>query len=399
MFFRLVVPPLLHLLAVFLIVFALVSPVPFHGSSLSLLYMMPVPAPEPAASSSAAPLSTPLSLTLATTQTPALSSASTPAPSTPASLPMAYTATDGDVAPASAPATLQRRNASYAPAQALSTTFVRYATGLLGSCYIDAHHTIHCTPSRLRPTYNTTWLTAEPGMNTDTAPLPTGLTSQPALVLVALLLILGTSVVQVRRVLRQCTVPADAPPTERGTLLLVRMATHVQDGAAGALLLIMIAMRVQVSHTIDAFRAANADRTLGPQLLARVPRGSQPAPLVWELDAGTVFSAICVAACLLLATSWLERRRLTAESAEMMPQDKAKASKRAAWLERAWTALLHTPLSTPMRESKPPISAPLPLHPVAPPKALDATHNVDSVPSTPMHDAGRWRPAPTPPTP
>ncbi|WFD20944.1 hypothetical protein MCAP1_003199 [Malassezia caprae] len=395
MFFRVVVPPALHLLAVLLIIFALVSPVPFHGSSLSLLYMMPVLAPEPPASSSSALVSMPTS---APTQAHAMSSSSAPVPSSSASLPMAYSASSDHIAPASMPPTLQRRNASYAPTQPLTTTSVRYTIGLLGSCYVDAHHTFHCTASSLRPTYNTTWLTSEPGMDTDTSSLPTGLTTQPALVLVALLAVLGTSAVHVRRVMRQCIVPVGAPPTERGTVLLVRMATHVQDGAAAVLLLIMIVMRVQTSHAISAFRAANAGRVLGPELLAPGPPGSQPVPLMWDLDAGTTFSAVCVAACLLLATSWLERRRLRAERADTM-RPRGDVSKQASWSKRAWAALVHTPLSTPMHESKPHISAPLPLHPVVPPKAFDSSAKVDSVPPTPMQEPSLWRPAPTPPTP
>jgi len=398
MFFRVVFPPALQLLSVLLVVFALVTPVPLHGSSLSLLYMMPVPAPEPPTPSSAVPTTMPPNAS-APMQAPMVSSTSALQLSSSAPLPMAYSASNGYIAPASMPPTLQRRNASYAPTQALSKTSVRYITGLLGSCYVDAHHTFHCTTPRLRPTYNATWLTSEPGMDTDISSLPTGLTSQPALVLVALLVVVGTSAVHARRVVRQCTVPADAPPTKRSTVLLVRMATHVQDGTASALLLIMIAMRVQASHTISAFRAANAGRLLGPELLMPMPPETRPAPLVWDLDAGTAFSAVCVAACLLLATSWLERRRLRAECAGTMHPTKGNPSKRVLWPKRAWTTLVHTPLSTPMRESKPHISAPLPLHPVVPPKTFDAASNVDSVPSTLMQDSGLWRPTQAPPTP
>lgn len=383
MLFRLIVPPLLYLLAILLIVFALTSPVPLHGSSLSLLYLMPVPAPAPLHAPTQS--SSTLSVSATWSEVVAPSSATTPAP--PAPSPMAYSASDDRIVPASMPPMLERRHVSYAPSAEQVSSHVRYTTGLLGSCYVDAHQAFHCTPSRLRPVYNATWLRTEPGMNTDTASLPTGLTSQPALVLVALLLLLGTSAVQVRRVYRQCTVPAEAPATERSTVLLVRMALYVQDGAAVLLLLIMIAMRVQAAHTIDAFRAANTGRVLGPEILLAPDPASSSVPLVWDVDAGTAFSAVTVAACLLLVTSWIERRRLTTERAPSTKRGSVSASAQASWPQRAWTTLVHTPLSAPMRETKPTISAPVPMYPVAPLKAYDASCKADSVSSTPIQEA------------
>ncbi|WFD28667.1 hypothetical protein MNAN1_003680 [Malassezia nana] len=374
MFFRVVVPPTFHLVAVLLIVFALVSPVPFHASSLSLLYLLPMAAPPHDPPASMTPSVSSISNMTSVSSISSVSSSSVPLPS--------------PTLPA-----FERRDVYDTTSQAMYTTHVRYTTGLLGSCYVDAHNTAHCTPSRMRPIYNATWLTTEPGMNTDTTSLPTGLTSQPALVLVALLLVVGTGAVQVRRVYR-LLVHADTE-VPRSTVHLVRLATYVQDAAAVILLLLMIAMRVQAAHMIAAFRADNAGRVLGHELTETDGPPSPPVPLAWDIEAGSTFSVVCVAACLLLATTWLERRRLRAERDDAPPK---RLQWRVSWPQRAWATLSQTPLA-PVTEPTPHISAPMPLHPVLPPKAwaTDMSCKSDSVPSTPLHDIHPGRsPPPVP---
>lgn len=371
MFFRVVVPLAFHLLAVLLLVFALVSPVPFHASSLSLLYLLPMAAP---------PHEPPASLTPSVSSISNITSISSVLPVSSSSAPL----------PSPTRPALERRDVYDAATQAMYTTHVRYTTGLLGSCYVDTHNTAHCTPSRMRPIYNATWLSTEPGMNTDTTSLPTGLTSQPALVLVALLLAVSTGSVQVRRI--YCLLAPSDTEVPRSTFHLVRLATYVQDGTAVVLLLLMIAMRVQAAHTIDAFRADNAGRFLGHELTETEGPPSPPVPLAWDIEAGSTFSVVCVAACLLLATAWIERRRLRAERGDTPPK---RPRWRVSWPQRAWATLSHTPLA-PVTESKLHISAPMPLHPVLPPKvwATDMPCKSDSVPSTPLHDIHRGRAPP-----
>ncbi|KAL4400343.1 hypothetical protein ACI68E_003260 [Malassezia pachydermatis] len=436
MFFRLLAPPVLQLLSVLLVLFSLVSPVPLHTSSISLIYISAVPQNDVASSSNSTagegqaitlmPVNSRTSLpteggqpvpnvTAPATQD-TLASEATKEPTLPHTTPSAiYTSIDGHLSPVTPAATgsvslppvlatqapqrrLFARDSVIDTAGSLAATEIQYAIGLLGACYRDVNSTYHCTPSQLHPHMDHAMLADAPGLHINTASLPPTWTAQPVLILLTLLVVIVTSAMQARRVHILATDTLTS--LSRNTMRCCKMAMYAQDVAAVVLLLCMIALRVQVARILSTFNADNANAPLGPAAISHDSPLSPP--LILQANTGTEFSTICIAAVILLVLAWLERRRLTAEIAAMPSSSDVETpyrEKAAPSSPSKWQTLFHTPLTsgatTPPRASTMKISAPIAMTPVRS-RSPSQTSNTPSptksaeIPPTPMHDAVPW---------
>ena len=401
-FLSLVAPPVLHLVALLLVLITLLSPVPYHSSSISLVYISPVLAPASNASSpealalgSSASVSSALTSTSASSAaTAAVSSANTVQPDSFSMARSLYSLSadamepDSDTASAS-PALSPHTRASAsdtAPTVALppdshpfptstagptrrhlrkrddpvdTSTMpisnIRFTVGLLGSCFTDTNSTYHCTGSSLQPTFNNTWLATSPGLHTDTSGMLTGITAGPVFVLLSLLVLIVCSALQARRVHREACKATCTLPTRR-FLFGLQCCTYAQDVAAVVLFIVMICLRIQVSHANDAFNAANGQRTLGEAALSQP--GMLPTQLVLSANVGTAFSCVCVSAVIFVGLARWERRRLRRET-PLEGKEEPCTTQRPTW-KRFFRAPL-TEMTQPQRRSVT-ISAPLPIY-------------------------------------
>lgn len=279
---------------------------------------------------------------------------------------------------------------------------VQYAVGLLGACFQDAQKHHHCSGSSLTPSINHTQLLSAPGVDVDSTSLPAGWSAQAVLYLLALLVIIVTSSAQARRV-HYLALSKDHLDVAAAALGRYRracmIAMYVQDGASSVLLLCMIALRIQVGRVLDSFNAANAQRPLRVPAVTPMPNS---VPLVLQAATGTEFSAVCVSAALLFVLSWIERRRLRAETQHGSPntahdleshpmQEKHEAL--SVW-QRLWRAPLHTAEKPSIRSMT--ISTPIPIPPPHGAAPSPTTPDVESpgkastLPGTPMREDDPW---------
>lgn len=220
-------------------------------------------------------------------------------------------------------------------AGAMPTSNIRYTIGLLGSCFTDAKGDSHCMTPSLQPRFNTSWLATSPGVGTDTDGMLSSLHVEPVLVLLAWLVLVGTSAVHARRLHRQAT-QCKEPASGTVHRCLV-IATYVQEAAALLLFLVMVLLRVQVAHANSAFNAANGQRALGPAALTfAAPYASM---LVLSASTGTGFSCVCIAAILLFGVARWERRQLAREAPQRRTDVESRPSR--------WAALAQRPLARP----------------------------------------------------
>ncbi|WFC95784.1 hypothetical protein MBRA1_002438 [Malassezia brasiliensis] len=401
-FLSLVAPPVLHLVALLLVLITLLSPVPYHSSSISLVYISPVLAPTSNASSpEALALTSSASASSALNSTPALpaptraeSSADTvqpdsfsmarslyslsadptePISGTTSASPASSSHTRSDTTdtvstvalppdshpfPTSTPGPARRhlrKRDDPVDTSTMPISNIRFTVGLLGSCFTDTNSTYHCTGSSLQPTFNNTWLATSPGLHTDTSGMLTRITAGPVFVLLSLLVLIVCSALQARRVHREackatCTLPA------RRTLFVLQCCTYAQDVAALVLFIVMICLRIQVSHANDAFNAANGQRTLGEAALSQP--GMLPTQLILSANVGTAFSCVCVSAVIFVGLARWERRRLRRET-PLEGKEESCTTQRPTW-KRFLRAPL-TEMTQPQRRSVT-ISAPLPIY-------------------------------------
>ena len=285
MFVRIVIPPVFQLLGLLLVIISFLSPVPYHGSSISFFYLSPAPLiPGSSSDNDSESRSQQLQPTAMPSDAPNMTEA------------MATT--------------LDRRKDIGHEMSSITTSDIEFRIGLLGSCFTDASAARHCTPSSMQPNLGVSWLDSAPGLELDVDSLPTTWTLYPPLALIAWLLILVTTGVHVRRVFVWAIPKEDDAPSQR-FLLLLRIATYLQDIGALLLLIDMIALRVYVARIIDSFNRDNGEQTLGEAALSHQREMSMP--LIMHANTGTGFSCICFSATFFLILSWLERRRLRNE--------------------------------------------------------------------------------------
>lgn len=313
MFLKHIVPSIAQALGLMLVIMSFVSPVPFHDSDISLVYIGPNVLDYPAApNASAVP-----------------------------------------------PKTVVAAELSKA-----SETNVRYRMGLLGSCFTNAQRDMFCTPSSMHPRHNTTWLATEPGVHWRTSSLPTSWTTYPSLVLFSWFLVLATTPIVFRRL--YLWMRPQTPKLRLATLRLLWWALYVQDVGAWLLLACMISLRVRIARVVDTFNTDNDGRVLEGPAISMLMDGAPPLGL--RADPGTGFSCMTVAAILFLGMTWLERFRLYREEAA---PDAQGDDPEAAVTTSAWRRLWRTPVSEPPKPMD--ISAPLP----ARSDASDDTWSVD----------------------
>ena len=317
MFLKHIVPSIAQALGLMLVIMSFVSPVPFHDSDISLVYIGPNVLDYPAApNASAVP-----------------------------------------------PKTVVAAEMSKA-----SETNVRYRMGLLGSCFTNAQRDMFCTPSSMHPRHNTTWLETEPGVHWHTSSLPTTWTAYPSLVLFSWFLVLATTPIVFRRL--YLWVRPKTPRLRWTTLRLLWWALYVQDVGAWLLLACMISLRVHIARALDTFNTDNQGRALEGPAISELMDGAPPLGL--RADPGTGFSCMTVAAILFLGMTWLERFRLYREEAAPDTPHVRSYDPEAAGTTSAWRRLWHTPVSVPPKQMD--ISAPLPpkqmdMSPPQPPKS------------------------------
>lgn len=300
MFLKHVLPSIAQALGLMLVIMAFVSPVPFHDSDMSLVYIGP-------------------------------NVLDYPAPPNASAVP---------------PKTVVAAELSKA-----SETNVRYRMGLLGSCFTNAQRDMFCTPSSMHPRHNTTWLETEPGVHWRASSLPTSWTTYPSLVLFSWLLVLATTPIVFRRL--YLWVRPQTPKLRLATLRLLWWALYVQDVGAWLLLACMISLRVRIARALDTFNTDNDGRVLEGPAISVLMDGAPPLGL--RADPGTGFSCMTVAAILFLGMTWLERCRLYREEAA---PDAQGDDPEAAVTTSAWRRLWRTPVSEPPKPME--ISAPLP---------------------------------------
>lgn len=402
-FLSLVAPPVLHLVGLLLVLVTLLSPVPFHSSSISLIYMTPVLASNNASSSDTLAASSSLLITNPSgasasnaTNTALLDNTAKPdsfsaarslynipdqaskasslrnpaqAPSRPQK-PGDSPSSAAVVSPAAVPnpskdnpfpttgldafPTRMRRRDAPLDSSMMSTSNVRFAVGFLGSCFTDQKGTNHCSPSSLQPTFNNTWLASTPGLGLDTSGMLARLHAEPALILVCLIVLTVCSGLQARRVHVDACKATCTPPSPR-LLLLLRICTYIQDIASLVLFVVSIFLRIRVSHANDAFNTANAHHNLGHPALSNV--GPLDSPLVLSATAGTAFSCICISAVVFYVLSRWERRRLRHET----PIDGDNEPNLTP--TRKWARILRAPLTEAFVHARPvTISAPMPVY-------------------------------------
>lgn len=381
----LVAPPVLHLLGVLLVLITLVSPVPYHASSIALVYISP-------STGSAANASTSDAMAIGSMPPSSMAGTSTAAAQTarrPDSFSMARASMASDAAAMAAdtalspsssdaaapssqvhvlspqpaaddpfptagppPSTHMRKRDAPGDSVAVTTTNVRYAVGLLGSCFTSPKGTSLCTSPSMQPTFNNSWLATTPGLAIDTTGMLPALHAEPSLILVSLLVLILTSGLQVRRVHLEACKATCTLPTRR-LLAALRIGTYVQDGAAVVLFAIMIYLRIQVSHANDAFNTTNGKRTVGAPALAHP--GMVPTPLTLDANAGTAFSCVCVSSVLFCVLARWERMRLARETPLEGTDEEA---------DQRWSRFLRTPMTETLRPTSRPItiSAPRPIY-------------------------------------
>lgn len=405
-FLSLVAPPVLHLVALLLVLITLLSPVPYHSSSISLVYISPVLAPSnntltpdalalgssdavsrafastpvPAATSPAVPSAAPSADTVRpdsfsmarslyslstdptelegnTTSVPPTSSLHTHA-STTDTAPTVALPPDSHPFPTSTLAPERRhlhKRDDPVDTSTMPISNIRFTVGLLGSCFTDTNSTYHCTGSSLQPTFNNTWLATSPGLDTDTSGMISGITAGPVFVLLSLLVLIACSAVQARRVHREAC-KATCSLSTRRVLFGLQCCTYAQDVAAAVLFIVMICLRIQVSHANDAFNAANGQRTLGEAALSEP--GMLPTQLVLSANVGTAFSCVCVSAVIFVGLARWERRRLRRET-PLEGKEEPCTTQRPSW-RRFFRAPLTEMTQQPRRSVT--ISAPLPIY-------------------------------------
>lgn len=311
MFLQHILPPVAQALGLMLVIMSFVSPVPYHDSDISLVYIGP-------------------------------NVLDYPAPPNASAVP---------------PKTVVAAELSKA-----SETHVRYRMGLLGSCFTNAQRDMFCTPSSMQPKHNTTWLATEPGVHWRTSSLPTTWTAYPSLVLFSWFLVLATTPIVFRRL--YLWVRPKTPKLRLATLRLLWWALYVQDAGAWLLLACMISLRVHIARALDTFNTDNQGRVLEAPAISVLTDGAPPLGL--RADPGTGFSCMTVAAILFLGMTWLERFRLyREEAAPDAPHVRCYDPEAADDTTSTWHRLWHTPVSVPPKQMD--ISAPLP------PKSDDAS--------------------------
>lgn len=380
----LVAPPVLHLLGVLLVLITLVSPVPYHASSIALVYISP-------SSGSTANASTADAMALGSVPSSSItgtSTATSQAARRPDSFSMARASMASDAAtmdvdtalsmsssdaaasssqvhvlspqpaaddpfPTAGPAsTHMRKRDAPGDSVAVTTTNVRYAIGLLGSCFTSPQGTYLCTSPSMQPTFNNSWLATTPGLAIDTTGMLPALHAEPSLVLVCLLVLILASGLQVRRVHLEACKATCTLPTRR-LLAALRICTYVQDGAAVVLFALMIYLRIQVSHANDAFNTTNGKRAIGAPALAHP--GVAPTPLTLDANVGTAFSCVCISSVLFCALARWERMRLARETPLEGTDEEA---------DQRWSRFMRMPMTETLRPTSRPItiSAPRPIY-------------------------------------
>ncbi|WFD44189.1 hypothetical protein MPSI1_002855 [Malassezia psittaci] len=418
-FFSLVVPPTVFFIALVLVIISLVSPAPFHSSSVSLIYISPVTVSSNNGSSSEALAmkqtdssgSMSSSLGRLLSKSDSLSSSGIPASTVSSSRPqisdpdsfsaarslynipdansLSYSSdsdrAEPDLSSFSSMTTLDQASLSdsisvslpsqYNPfptssasstihvqrrevsaeTSIMATSNLQFSIGFLGSCFTDVKGTRQCTSSGLHPHYNLTGLSTLQGLEIDTSGLPTTLHAEPILILLCVLALVLCSVVHVRRVHRVATKDTCTLPTRR-QLLALRIITYVQDVASVVLFLVTVYLRIQISHADDAFNSSNGQRALTNAQLSST--GQLATPLVLNANAGTAFSCICVAATALFILARWERRQLRRE--DPLDNDELANDHEPG----RWSRFLREPLNTTMQRPSQPvtISAPLPIY-------------------------------------
>ena len=146
MFVRIVIPPVFQLLGLLLVIISFLSPVPYHGSSISFFYLSPAPL-IPGSSSDKD----------SETRSQQLQPTDTPAPNMTEAM----------------ATTLDRRKDIGHEMSSITTSDIEFRIGLLGSCFTDASAARHCTPSSMQPNLGVSWLDSAPGLELDVDSLPT----------------------------------------------------------------------------------------------------------------------------------------------------------------------------------------------------------------------------------
>lgn len=417
---RLLAPPALQLLAFLLVLMTLVSPVPYHTSSISLIYVAPtagkvappssIPRPAPPNTTNAEPATTSPASSVSPVESKANSSPSSPpllpSPTVPAAFPTLSQENRSPfpTAPARGPDTnahprppssdtpappdtgdtpppKRRTLPGYSPLikrddpRVLKnthtgdklTSYVQYTVGLLGSCYMRADKSLWCTGSSVHPLYNNEALVTAPDVHLNTSRMLRTLSFEPTVVVISLMLTSCTTVFQMRRLytaarLRTAS-PLGSTPLVGITYALLRTLVFVQQTMAIILLITMLSLRVRVARANEGFNADNSRTMLGPKAFSQPSR--EVPPLVLQAETGTAFACTCLAAVLLYALAWLERRRLTKEHVLPVPKDtESEASTGSEANRERWKRLARMPMSevaAPPPPPRPRISYPIPV--------------------------------------
>lgn len=181
--------------------------------------------------------------------------------------------------------------------------------GPLGSCFRNAKGDWSCTSARLASTFDYAQLEGV-GVRFKTAGMPTGISTSPSLLLIALLALV-VNVAVAAPIMMAKTMPAkfgsilESGPRERGLrgaldatfwLLILSWLFTVGSG---------LSMRISLSKAKTAFNAANAGLTL--PLESTTDRNTSGVTLTADIGGG--FGLLWVALLLMAASAFLMRKR------------------------------------------------------------------------------------------